>query len=271
MFECADCTARFTQNVPDENNIHPYYEFPDYIPHTDTRKGLVNNLYHRVRKITLSSKKRLVEKLSGKTSAVLLDYGCGTGAFLNEMKTAGWKVMGVEPDEGARKKALQLYGIETATPQNLNSFTSASADVITLWHVLEHVHLLHETLTELKRILKDDGLLFIAVPNYTSNDAKHYGEHWAAWDVPRHLYHFSPRSLKKLFELHHLSLAASLPMWFDSFYVSMLSEKYKTGKPGLASALFTGMVSNVSALSDKDKCSSLIYVGRKVQPGLATH
>ncbi len=263
IYECADCTARFTQDVPEENAIHSYYEFPDYISHTDTRKGLVNNLYHRVRKITLSSKKNLVEKLSHKKSGTLLDYGAGTGAFLNEMKTAGWQVTGLEPDKGARDKAQALYQIQMNTPDHLHSLATESLDVITLWHVLEHVHSLHETLEQLKRVLKKGGIIFIAVPNYTSTDARIYKSEWAAWDVPRHLYHFAPKSVKKLFEIHGFQFQQLLPMWFDSFYVSMLSEKYRNGKPGLVNAFFSGLKSNVAAMRGHEFCSSLIYVGGK--------
>lgn len=263
VYECRDCTARFTQDVPEENAIHPYYEFPDYISHTDTRKGLVNNLYHRVRKITLASKRRMVEKFSGKSSGALLDYGSGTGAFLHEMKSAGWNVSGLEPDPGARDKALQLYGITLSTPDQLHLIPDESVDVITLWHVLEHVHALHETMSHLKRVLKMGGIIFIAVPNYTSTDAQLYKSKWAAWDVPRHLYHFSPKAVKKLFDLHGIHFIQTIPMWFDSFYVSMLSEKYRTGKTGLFSAFVNGLKSNFKAMGEQERCSSLIYVGTR--------
>jgi SAM-dependent methyltransferase len=253
IFECSDCTARFTQDVPEENAIQPYYQFNDYISHTDTRKGLVNKLYHQVRKITLSSKKKLVEKFSNRSTGTLLDYGCGTGAFLNEMKQAGWHVIG-----------LELYHLNLDTPGKLDTLPADDIDVITLWHVLEHVHTLHETMAQLKRVLNKDGLILIAVPNYTSGDAKHYQSAWAAWDVPRHLYHFSPASMEKLFALQGFQLEKTIPMWFDSFYVSMLSEKYKTGKTSLVNAFLNGLRSNASAFNNTSLCSSLIYVGRKI-------
>jgi hypothetical protein len=134
-----------------------------------------------------------------------------------------------------------------------------------MWHVLEHVHQLHEYIKQLKNLIKPDGVIFIAVPNYQSLDAKFYGAHWAAYDVPRHLYHFSPKSMEHLVSLHGLKIKAHKPMWFDSFYVSMLSEKYKSkqNKNNFLRAFMIGLFSNVSALFNTKKCSSIIYIIEK--------
>lgn len=263
IWECANCTLRFTQNVPGEEQIGAYYKSENYISHSDTSKGLVNSLYHFVRKRTLSQKKHLIEKVTGKKTGKILDVGAGTAAFLNLMKNSGWKTLGAEPDEKAREKALELYGISLLPVNEIYSLDKGSFDAITMWHVLEHVHQLHQTVELLKDILSPDGKIFIAVPNYTAADEKMYKNFWAAYDVPRHLYHFSPLSMKILLEGHGLQIESIKPMWFDSFYVSMLSEKYETGKSNIIRAFSNGFRSNLKALSDKTTCSSLIYIAGK--------
>lgn len=260
IWECKNCTIRFTQNIPEQENIGRYYQSENYISHSDTKKGLVNNLYHKVRKITLQQKKKLVESSTQKSKGTILDLGAGTGAFLNTMKQAGWNSIGIEPDETARARAFQLYEIQLKESQDFFSLINESIDAITLWHVLEHVHKLHQYVEKFRELLKPDGKLFIAVPNYTSEDAKIYGANWAAYDVPRHLYHFSPKAMEILLNAHGLKLENIKPMWFDSVYVSMLSEKYKTGKTNSARAFINGMISNMNSLLNKKRCSSIIYI-----------
>jgi SAM-dependent methyltransferase len=198
---------------------------------------------------------------------VLLDVGSGTGAFVSEMSKNGWRVTGLEPDEGARKVAKEEFNCDLKNTDKLFELPQNSFDVITLWHVLEHVHELKIYITQLKNLLRQNGKLIIAVPNYTSFDASTYKEHWAAYDVPRHLYHFSPLSMKYLMEQNQLKITGYKPMWFDSFYVSLLSSKYKnkgrTGEEGetnWVSAICIGFVSNLKALVNRKKCSSVIYV-----------
>lgn len=261
--KCKTCTLLFTQNVAEQNEIGRYYASENYISHSDTQAGLVNKLYHLIRKKTLQSKKRLIEGETEKSNGNILDIGCGTGAFLHTMKIGGWKITGLEPDENAREKAKILYGIEPQPSNNIFNLPDNSYDAITMWHVLEHVHQLHEYIGQLKNMLTDKGKIFIAVPNYTSYDAQHYGEFWAAYDVPRHLYHFSPAGMKRLVEQHGLTIKKIKPMWFDSFYVSMLSEKYKSGKGNLIKAFLMGFISNIKTLFNPDKCSSLIYIIEK--------
>jgi SAM-dependent methyltransferase len=264
VWECSNCTLRFTQNVPDAESIGPYYQSTEYISHSDTREGLVNKLYHTVRNYTLKSKRDLIKSITGKDRGNLLDIGAGTGAFAFTMQQAGWQVKGLEPDETARANALNNYDLSLDTLESLHLLPSNTYDAITMWHVLEHVHDLHGYLKTYQRILKDDGKLIIAVPNYTSKDAEQYGEFWAAYDVPRHLYHFSPKSMEVLLESEGFKLHSYKPMWFDSFYVSLLSEQYKTGHQQIGKAFWNGFMSNVKAFRSKDKCSSLIYlVGKK--------
>jgi 2-polyprenyl-3-methyl-5-hydroxy-6-metoxy-1,4-benzoquinol methylase len=260
IWHCNTCTARFTQAIPAKDEIAKYYRSENYISHTDTKSGLINSLYHYVRKRTLRGKRKLVEKYTALSSGNILDIGAGTGAFLDTMQQSGWTVTGVEPDEIARENAKKIYGLSLRSSEELFNLQVQSFDAITLWHVLEHVHDLHEYIDKLKKLLKQSGCLFIAVPNYTSYDAGVYKEHWAAYDVPRHLYHFSPIAMSQLLLQHGLQLKEIKPMWYDSFYVSMLSEKYKTGKNNFIGAVWKGYVSNWKALFDNERCSSVIYI-----------
>jgi len=260
IWQCNVCTARFTQHIPAEDEIGKYYQSEDYISHSDTKKGWINSIYHFVRKRTLSAKKNLIKKQTHLSTGKVLDVGAGTGAFLNSMQKNGWQAEGVEPDATAREKAKFLYGLDIKPSAELFNYLPESFDAITLWHVLEHVHDLDGYLEQLKKLLKKNGRIFIAVPNYTSYDAKVYQQFWAAYDVPRHLYHFSPVSMMQLLLRHGLQLKKIKPMWYDSFYVSMLSEKYKAGKNNFISALINGYISIWKALWNKEKCSSVIYI-----------
>lgn len=258
--ECQACTLRFTQNVPDEKTIVPYYKSEDYISHTNTTTGLINRLYHSVRKRTIVRKRKLVEKNTGIKTGKLLDVGSGIGSFVSEMKKQGWEATGLEPDADARKVAKDLYDLKLADSGQFYQLPADHFDAITLWHVLEHVHDLSKYIQQLKTLLKEKGKLFIAVPNYTAADATIYSEYWAAYDAPRHLYHFSPRSMQMLMEKNGLKVLQYEPMWYDSFYISLLSSKYKTGKTNWFTALWNGLRSNFAAIGNKKKCSSVIYV-----------
>ncbi len=260
IWECKNCTQRFTQNIPGKEGIGKYYQSENYISHSDTSKGFINNLYHKVRKRTLVQKRKLIENTTGIKAGNILDVGCGTGAFLHTMKNANWNITGLEPDVTAREKALELYGLHLEKTEEFFSLPAQTFDAITLWHVLEHVHDLHEYIEQLKKLLKPGGKLFIAVPNYTSYDAQFYKEFWAAYDVPRHLYHFSPQSMKTLLNPHGMKIENMKPMWYDSVYVSMLSEQHKTRKQHPAKGFFLGFISNFKALFDKRKCSSVVYI-----------
>lgn len=259
VWECSDCSLRFTRDIPSQDEIGRYYQSAAYVSHSDTKKGIINKLYHVVRNYTLQSKRKLIEKAAGIKAGKLLDVGAGTGMFVKTMQDAAWEVTGLEPDETARLNALN-HGLQLQPSDKLFSLPPDSYDVITMWHVLEHVHDLHGYLEQFQKLLKKNGTLIIAVPNYTSDDATHYQQYWAAYDVPRHLYHFSPESMNRLMLQHGFTVKDYKPMWFDSFYVSMLSEQYKSGKNNLFKAFISGVRSNITALKDVKKCSSVIYI-----------
>jgi 2-polyprenyl-3-methyl-5-hydroxy-6-metoxy-1,4-benzoquinol methylase len=261
IWQCNNCTLRFTQDVPDEQHIAKYYQSSDYISHSNTSKGLINKLYHSVRSITLQSKRKLIEQNS--TKGNLLDIGAGTGAFASAMKKNGWNVTALEPDETARTNAKNDFNIQLFPTENLFTLPPKTFNVITLWHVLEHVHELHKYLDTFYSLLADGGTLIIAVPNYTSYDAKKYAANWAAYDVPRHLYHFSPQSMSMILNNHAFKLIQTKPMWFDSFYVSLLSEKYTGGKSSFFKAFTSGATSNLKAIGKFENCSSIIYIAKK--------
>lgn len=241
--------------LPVPENLDQYYLSEDYISHTDSKKGLFEKAYHFIKRFMLKKKLQLIS--SRVVQGSLLDIGAGTGDFLKQAKNEGWKVTGIEPSPDARKKASEK-GI--ALFQNIDAVSTQKFDAITMWHVLEHVPDLQYQIEWLKNHLNENGVLFVAVPNFNSLDAQHYKNFWAAWDVPRHLHHFSAKSIKSLFEAHGFSLEETKPLIFDSFYVSLLSEKYKASslfQPW--SAFLTGLRSNWSARRSGEY-SSLIYV-----------
>ncbi|WP_433814468.1 class I SAM-dependent methyltransferase [Flavobacterium johnsoniae] len=244
-----------TSPQPDLENLGRYYESEDYISHTDNKRSVFEKAYHFVKSIALKNKLNLINSEQSQKGKIL-DIGAGTGDFLLTAKNDGWNVIGIEPSDRAKNIAKQKgisFAEETASLEN-NSF-----DVITMWHVLEHVPNLELQIQELKRLLKPTGTLIVAVPNFKSFDAEHYGEFWAAFDVPIHFWHFSKKAIKSLFEKVDIKLEKILPMKFDSFYVSLLSEKYKTGKMNFVRAFFIGLRSNLKASSTKEY-SSHIYV-----------
>ena len=263
IWQCNNCTLRFTQDAPVETAISKYYKSPDYISHTNSDKGLLNKIYQRVRNYTLQKKAKLVISSTAMLQGKLLDVGCGTGGFLNAMKKESWTVTGLEPDEEVRSLAKKLYNLNVFDSYSISSLSINSFDAITLWHVLEHVHDLHQYIDQLKELLKSNGKLFIAVPNYQSLDADIYRLKWAAYDVPRHLYHFTPKAMHVLMEKHSLTIIDKKPMPFDSFYISLLSSKYKSGHTKWFSAFVSGLRSNARAAFDVNKCSSIIYLVEK--------
>ena len=260
---CKDCGFQFTHPVPVEAEIGRYYETPDYISHSDTHKGLMNRVYHWVRRVMLARKARLVKHNSRLSQGSLLDIGTGTGYFPHFMQERGWHVSAIEKSPQARQFAKEHFELDVAAPEALNEFADKSFDVITLWHVMEHLEHLNETWETLKRILKDQGILIIAVPNPTSFDAEKYKEMWGAYDVPRHLWHFSPSVMQQFGAKHDFILCERHPMPFDAFYVSMLSEKYRKSAFPFIKGLITGAEAWIVSLAKKDRSSSMIYVFRK--------
>lgn len=243
---------------PENDKLATYYKSENYISHTDSKRSFLDKVYQKVKNLMLQKKISWMEK-SYPVKGKILDIGAGTGDFLVAAKKAGWDTFGVEPNFRARKLAAKK-GVDLV--EEISSFPDSYFDVITMWHVLEHVPDLDWQLNELNRILKPDGLLVIAVPNFKSYDAQKYKEHWAAYDVPRHLYHFSPEAITKLFEQKKFSLTSQKGLFFDAFYVSLLSEKYKTGSSSPLKAITTGIVSNFKAASSGNY-SSLAYFFRR--------
>lgn len=258
IVECSKCGFKYTNPRPEANEIGKYYESEEYVSHSNSKKGLINTVYHWVRNYSLRKKVELINKQS--PIGNLLDIGCGTGEFLNAAVTAGWKGQGIEPNDKARNQANSNYSLHVLPEAGIESLQPESFDVITMWHVLEHVHNLNERVEELYSLLKKGGKAVIAVPNCTSYDASTYGNNWAAYDVPRHLYHFTPETIKSLFRKYKFEHVHSYPMKFDSFYVSMLTEKNVHKKNKLFSAFLNGFKSNSKTKNDAEKYSSVIYV-----------
>ena len=263
VVRCAHCGFLMTQNAPVEAKIGRYYETPDYISHSDTQKGMMNRVYHWVRQFMLSRKASLVKQASKMSTGTLLDYGTGTGYFANAMAQKQWTVKSIEKSPQARAFAKERFGLDVDAETALPFYEPKSFDVITLWHVLEHVEHLNEMWETLHKILKDRGVLIMAVPNPDSYDAQKYGKWWAAYDVPRHLWHFRPSVMQQFGAKHGFILEERIPMPFDAFYVSMLTEKYKGSKCSFIKGMLTGTCAWFSALGKKERSSSMIYVFRK--------
>lgn len=259
--ECVSCGFKFTNPRPEEEKLGDYYKSEEYVSHSNTNKGLINSAYQMVRKYTLLKKLQMISKFY-KTGEIL-DIGCGTGEFLKTFKDAKWQTLGIEPSPDVRKMAIENYGLDVREEAEIKNLEASNFDIITMWHVLEHVPDLNDRIEDLKRLIKPNGVIVIAVPNCTSLDAKIYKENWAAYDVPRHLYHFSPKDIETVFKNHELKVFRILPMIFDSFYVSMLSEKYRTGKSNTIRAVWNGFRSNFAALKTGKTYSSQIYLIRK--------
>ncbi|MBC5994140.1 class I SAM-dependent methyltransferase [Pontibacter cellulosilyticus] len=260
IVECENCSFKFTNPRPDADSIGNYYESEEYISHNNTKAGIINKAYHVVRSITTKQKVELINRYTP-TKGTIMDYGCGTGVFLAACKKDGWEIKGVEPSAKAREIATKETEELIAT--NLSELESEKFDIITLWHVLEHIHTLNETMSKLTEMLQEDGTLIIAVPNADSHDAQLYKENWAAYDVPRHLYHFTQPTMKRFLKKHKMVLEEVLPMKFDAYYVSMLSEKHKAGKTKMISSVMNGYKSNSYAEKNGNDYSSLIFVARK--------
>ncbi|TXD52761.1 MULTISPECIES: class I SAM-dependent methyltransferase [unclassified Polaribacter] len=244
--------------VPVPKNLAAYYKSEDYISHTDSKKSLLDKVYQTVKNITLKRKVSLIN--SFKTpSKNILDVGAGTGDFLKVCKNNSWNVFGTEPSLEARNIAVKKGVL---LQEDLSKIKNQQFDVITLWHVLEHVENLQEYILSLYQLLSEDGKLIVAVPNFNSDDAKWYKEHWAAFDVPRHLWHFSQTSISKLFSNVGMTVEKRVPMKFDAYYVALLSEKYKSGKMNPLRSFYHGFVSN-SRAKKTNEYSSILYVLKK--------
>jgi len=247
-----------TSPQPEAKRLSDYYKTEDYISHTDSKRNLFEKVYHLVRSISLKKKLKLINSFQS-LEKNLLDVGCGTGDFLQVAQQNNWNISGIEPNEQARQIANRKTNNSVFNINDLGKFKNHSFDVITLWHVLEHLLNLEQQVLTLKTLLKENGTLIVAVPNHKSNDAKHYKNFWAAYDVPRHLWHFNQDSISKLFALQNMQVVKTKPMKFDAYYVSLLSEKYKSGSMNLFKAFWIGLRSNMKA-KRSGEYSSLIYI-----------
>lgn len=257
--QCRNCGFVFTNPIPGPSELAKYYESPDYLSHTANTFSFIGQVYKLFRNANIKSKFKIVNNKSKEKT--ILDIGCGTGELLNYFKKKGWDVLGVEPNNSARSFASKKYSIAVYDENELNKFKENSFDVISMWHVLEHVPDLNGRMNQLKKLLKKDGLLVIALPNLDSPDAVKYGSKWAGLDVPRHLYHFTKDTFELLLKAHKMELLKSIPMKFDAYYVSLLSEKYLGKKIPYFPAFLNGLRSNLRARKDNNY-SSMIYVIR---------
>ena len=260
--ECLSCNIKVTVDAPGPAEIAPYYASEDYISHSDVQKDLKDKLYHRARGVMLRRKAAWIQPHIPVDQGRLLDIGCGTGYFLQYMHQLGHAVVGLEPDDDARAIAAK-QGDFPVYPSDHLAELDGSYDAITMWHVLEHVHDLDGYASKIRNLLAEDGLWVIAVPNHQSHDAKYYGTDWAAYDVPRHLWHFSPRSIDAYVQKHDMAVVDRKRMIMDPFYVSLLSSGYRRGKPSYLSAAWSGLRSSVRSFARVEESSSVVYFVKK--------
>lgn len=263
LYRCQACEFLFTQNYPEEKHIGKYYESDDYISHSDSSKGIHNKIYHLVRKVMLNKKKRLIKKTTGLPEGSLLDIGSGTGHFSHIMKEDGWKVKGVEINDKARELAVSSFDLEIIDPGEISSLKENSFDCITLWHVLEHFHDPFKYASEVIRLLKPEGICVIASPNCDSYDAKYYRENWAAFDVPRHLWHFTTHTFRIFSSKTGFTVENKKTLPLDVFYISVLSERYKNSKFPFLAGMLKAIPFAFLTLFNLKRSSSVIYILRK--------
>jgi 2-polyprenyl-3-methyl-5-hydroxy-6-metoxy-1,4-benzoquinol methylase len=263
VFKCADCGFAFTQDYPEEKEISSFYESDDYISHSDTSKGLTNKIYRAVRTTMLSKKKNLIWSATALKTGKILDIGSGTGYFAGTMKAAGWDVRGIEISEKARNFAISHFGLDIVSPDKISDIESESFDCVTLWHVLEHFHDPSRYFSEIIRLLKPGASCIVALPNCNSYDAEYYNLFWAAWDVPRHLWHFNPKTFGLFCKKSALKLEQIKKLPFDVFYISQLSEKYKGSSLSFLRGVSKAFVFAFLSVFHPDRSSSVIYILRK--------
>ena len=257
---CDNCGLTFTSPRPKGSELGKYYLSEHYISHTNASKTLFEKTYQLIRKISMKRKYKLISSYA--SSGKILDIGCGTGDFLNMCKAKQWKTKGVEPNERARKQCIDRYKLDVSASVNLEE-VEGRFDIITMWHVLEHVDKINETIINLQRLISENGRIIIAVPNINSYDCSFYNKYWAGYDLPIHLYHFTKESIVNIFKKHNLKLDSVKEMPFDSYYVSLLSEEHKTGKKNPIRALFIGAMSNIVGRFTQKGYSSRIYIFKK--------
>ena len=256
--QCVTCGFLFTNPRPGIDEIARYYQSDEYISHTSDGNSFYSRIYNWVRTYSIHSKIRKIKKFKNSGSA--LDIGSGTGEFLHQLSQNGFTVEGIEPNEKAKTFASKKYNLHISPSLNKEFAFTHSFDVVTLWHVLEHVHDLQGYMKHIQNMLSENGIVIFALPNYLSFDARYYKGFWAAYDLPRHLYHFNKNTLARLLSQVNMEIVKTSPMKFDSYYVSMLSEKYLKKKSNTFKAFLIGAKSNIVARFSNGNYSSLIYV-----------
>lgn len=274
ILECHDCKLLFTSPCPAPEKIGDYYKSEDYLSHNEEKKSIFASIYNCVKTVNIKNKYNFIVEsrkakdesqkpsptaIANSHSHRLLDIGCGVGDFLLYAKEKGCEITGIEPSEDARKIAEKKLDCKILAPSDLEKIPDNSFDIITMWHVLEHVADLKTEIYHLQRLLKENGRLVIALPNYKSYDAEYYKDKWAAYDVPRHLNHFSQTSIKNIFDSTKLQLIDTKALKWDSFYISMLSEQYLKHSNSFIKGMLTGWKSNRKARKSGEY-SSLVYV-----------
>lgn len=257
---CEDCGLLYTTPKPSDEKIGDYYKSDEYYSHQENKKGFIPRVYEAVKSVNL--KHKIAIATQGKEPGRLLDIGCGVGDFLHFAEQNGWQCTGAEPSEDAALIAKKRIKAEIMLPKDLEKLPDESFDVITMWHVLEHVSDLQWQVNQLNRLLKKGGRLVIALPNFRSYDARYYKDKWAAYDVPRHLNHFSQDSIAKIFNINGLIQNQTQKLIWDAFYISFMSEKYRQKSFPLLRGIYRGMISNLKARKSGE-WSSLVYVFEK--------
>lgn len=257
IYECLKCGLLFTEPRPDVNSIGKYYQSEEYYSHQENKNGFIPKIYESVKRVNLRHKRKLATK--GLKVGTMLEIGCGVGDFLHEMEQKGWNCTGIEPSKEAKAIAKNRVKAHILNPDELASLENESFDLITMWHVLEHVDNLKEEVMHLQRLLKKGGRLVLALPNFKSADAEFYREYWAAYDVPRHLNHFCRESINNIFKNTKLKLKKTDKLVWDAYYISYMSEKYKNHTLPLLKGALRGLISNCKA-QKSGEWSSLVYV-----------
>jgi len=260
--KCDTCGFVFTNPVPDPSEIGKYYETEKYLSHNSDKKGIISSIYSKVREQNLKNKYSLVSNRIEKGK--IMDIGCGTGELLSYFNKRGWETVGIEPSESAREYASKTHKLQVGGIDTLTKMKNADFDVVSMWHVLEHVYDLHDRMQTIYNLLKPNGIGFIALPMIDSPDSIKFGKYWAGLDVPRHLHHFSKNTFELLAKKNGFKTVAKYPMKFDSLYVSWLSYQAKGKSLAFPLGVLQGILSNLKA--DKNRnYSSMIFVIEKSQ------
>lgn len=260
LYECKNCKVLFTNPRPENKELGKYYDSEKYLSHNTKKSGIFGKTYVILRQFNIKRKFQIVQNLI--SNGKILDIGCGTGELLNFFQQRNWSCEGIEPNIMAREFAKKKYHLNVNDESNIKKIQNENYDIISMWHVLEHVPDINKRIEEVQRLLKKNGYLIIALPNPTSWDARFYKTHWAGYDVPRHLYHFTPEAFQVFANKHNFRIINILPLKLDSYYVSFLSEKYLKNRSQLIRALWNGFRSNLAGRKTKNY-SSLIYVLKK--------